>query len=71
MKLEYKKIKEYGIISGDPDGWKKVLTLESWNGNSPKYGIRNFSPQGEHLKGLTLTREEVLKLREILDALDI
>jgi len=70
MKLEYKKIKEYGILSGDHDGWKKSFTLESWNGNPPKYGIRNFSPQGEQLKGITLTHEEVVRLKEILDSID-
>lgn len=39
----------------------------SWNGAAPKYDIRDWTPDHEKMgKGVTLTAEEIQKLKEIL-----
>jgi len=39
----------------------------SWNGRDPKYDIRGWDPEHQKMgKGVTLTEEEVKKLKELL-----
>lgn len=48
-------------------GWRKELNKISWNGAEPKYDIRDWAPDREKMgKGVTLTEEEALKLKELL-----
>jgi hypothetical protein len=64
----YEVVKNYGILSEDKGGWKKELNLVSWNNRSPKIDIRDWAPGREKMgKGITLTREEAVKLKEYLD----
>ncbi|QGR83548.1 hypothetical protein FOC36_02750 [Enterococcus gallinarum] len=43
------------------------LNLISWNDREPKYDIRDWAPEHEKMgKGVTLSVEELKKLREIL-----
>lgn len=68
--FSYEIIKEIGVISSGNGGWTKELNLVSWNGNKPKFDIRDWSPEHEKIgKGITLTREDLLKLRELIDQL--
>jgi hypothetical protein len=56
-----------GLISESSRGWKKELNLVSWNEREAKLDIREWSE--DHLKmgkGVTLTREEGARLRDIL-----
>ncbi len=66
-------IKEnYGSISESAKGWKKELNLVSWNDKSPKYDLREWSPEYEKMgKGVTLTADELRKLRDILNEIEI
>jgi hypothetical protein len=60
-------LKTFGTISEERGGWKKELTLVSWNGRAPKYDIRDWSPDYEKMgKGLTLTKKEVETLMDLL-----
>ena len=60
-------IKHIGIIDSYPSGWAKEINLVSWNGNDAKYDIREWSPEHDKMsRGLTLTKEEVIKLMDIL-----
>lgn len=47
--------------------WTKELNCISWNGAAPKYDIRDWSPDHEKLsRGITLTEEEMGKIREMI-----
>ena len=60
-------VKHFGIISEEKGGWRKELNLVSWNGRSPKFDVRDWSPDHEKMgKGITLTKDETAKLVELL-----
>lgn len=70
IKFEIKET--IGVLSESAKGWSKELNLVSWNDAAPKYDIREWSP--DHLKmgkGVTLTKEELKKLSEILSGLKL
>lgn len=65
--IKYEIIKEIGVLSENAKGWRKELNLISWNDAASKYDIRDWAPGHEKMgKGVTLTKEEVEKLKEIL-----
>lgn len=65
--FKYEIIENLGVISEGTNGWKKEINLISWNGNEPKYDIRDWSEEhGKMTKGITLTLDEVKKLKDIL-----
>ena len=65
--IKFEIVEEIGVLSESPKGWTKELNLVSWNGAEPKYDLRDWAPGHEKMgKGVTLTKEEVLKLREFL-----
>ncbi|RSL30584.1 hypothetical protein D7Z54_25470 [Salibacterium salarium] len=67
--IKYEIIETVGIISESPKGWTKELNRISWNGREPKYDLRDWAPDKEKMgKGITLTKEEVLELKELLDS---
>jgi len=64
--------KQFGELSESPKGWKKEFNLVSFNGREAKYDIREWDPEHEKMsKGLTFTKEEIVKLRDLLNSLDI
>lgn len=60
-------IKKIAVISGEEKGYRKELNLVSWNGREPKLDLRNWSPEGQALKGLTMTEDEAKELRKVLN----
>ena len=50
------EIREYlGVISQHDSGWNKELNIISWNGQSPKYDLRDWDPHHERMsRGITL-----------------
>jgi hypothetical protein len=62
------EIKEtLGVLSESTKGWTKELNMVSWNGREAKYDIREWDPTHEKMgKGLTLTKDELIKLKELL-----
>lgn len=62
------EIKEkIAVLSKNSKGWQRELNLISWNGNAPKYDIRDWAPDHEKMgKGLTLTKEEAKALAAAL-----
>ncbi len=65
-------VKEIGVLSESNMGWTKELNLVSWNGREPKYDLREWDPDHEKMsKGITLTKEEAVKLRDYLNGLDL
>jgi hypothetical protein len=47
-------------------------TGEGWNERDPKYDIREWSPDGEKMgKGVTLSKEELVALKELLNKTEV
>lgn len=67
--FKFEIINELGMISENIRGWKKELNRISWNGAEPKYDIRDWTSEHEKMgKGITLTEQELRKLKELIDA---
>lgn len=65
--FKYEITEEIGILSENAKGWTKELNMISWNEGEPKYDIREWAPEKARMsKGITLTREE---MQEIVDLL--
>ena len=65
--IKYEIVQEIGILSETAKGWRKELNMISWNGAAPKYDIRDWASDHEKMgKGITLTKEEAEKLKELL-----
>ena len=68
--IKYEITESLGVLSENSKGWKKELNLISWNEREPKYDIRDWSENHEKMgKGVTLTGEEIKKLRDILNGI--
>lgn len=70
IKFEIKK--SLGTLSESSKGWSKELNLVSWNDKDPKYDIREWDPAHEKMgKGVTLSKDEIVKLRDFLNRIDL
>jgi hypothetical protein len=70
--IKFEITQKFGVLSTSAKGWSKELNLVSWNDRPPKYDIREWSPDGSAMsKGVTLSKEEALALRELLNGLDL
>ncbi len=69
--IKFEIIKNIGALSESSKGWTKELNLISWNGREPKYDIRDWDPEHQKMgKGVTLTEEELMKMKELLDGME-
>ena len=78
--IKYEIIKKIGVLSkpalsrveGSASGWQKELNLISWNGRDPKYDLRDWSADHEKMgKGVTLSKEELLALKGLLNNIEL
>ena len=70
IKFEIKET--VGTLSESPKGWSKELNLISWNGRDPKYDLRDWAPEHAKVgKGITLSADELKKLRDLLNGLEL
>lgn len=70
--FNYKIEKNIGVLSESSKGWRKEINLISWNEKEPKYDIREWSPDGSKMgKGVTLTKEEIIALKDLLAKTEI
>ncbi|MFT9486583.1 MAG: YdbC family protein [Tepidibacillus sp.] len=70
--IKFDIIKNVGILSESPKGWTKELNLISWNNKAPKYDLRDWAPDHDKMgKGITLSKEELIELRNILNNIEI
>ena len=78
--IKYEIINKMGVLSkpalscveGSTSGWSKELNLISWNDREPKYDLRDWSADHSKMgKGVTLTKEELSALREILSTMEL
>jgi hypothetical protein len=60
------------VLSKSASGWAKELNLIRWNDRDPKYDIREWSPDGGKMgKGVTLSKEELAALKEVLNEMEL
>ena len=70
--IKYEIIKKVGVLSTAASGWAKELNLVSWNDREAKYDLRDWSPDRDKMgKGVTLSREELLALKELLNSIEL
>ena len=70
--IKYEIIKKIGVVSKAGSGWAKELNLISWNDREPKYDLRDWSADGSKMgKGVTLSKEELLALRALLNNMEL
>lgn len=63
----YEIIERIAVIS-ENQGWTKELNRVSWYGHEPKLDLRSWHHKdGRMGKGITLSREELISLRNILN----
>lgn len=52
----YEVTERIAVLSTNARGWERQLNMVSWNGNPPKYDIRDWSPDGSRMaKGSYIT----------------
>jgi len=66
--LKFEVLNDLGTISESSKGWSKKLTRVIWNEDEPKYDIRAWDSELKKMgKGITLTRDELIALKKLLD----
>ncbi|MFA4885392.1 MAG: PC4/YdbC family ssDNA-binding protein [Desulfotomaculaceae bacterium] len=70
--IKYEITRSLGVLSEGSKGWQKEINLVSWNERKPKIDIHDWAPEHEKMgKGVTLNYEELKKLKELLDGIDL
>ncbi len=65
--FSFEIVKSFGVVAEGKGGWNLELNLVSWGGRPPKYGLRSWAPDHQKMgKGITLTKEELVSLKELL-----
>jgi len=66
--LKFEIVRSIGELSVSKKGWIKEVNLVSWNERPAKVDIREWDKTHDKMKkGITLTEDEVLKLKELLN----
>ncbi|NLK63863.1 MAG: hypothetical protein GX289_02085 [Tissierellia bacterium] len=70
--IKYEITEELAMLSESAKGWTKELNMVSWNDREPKFDIREWAPGHERMgKGVTLNREEMKIIKDILNEIDL
>ncbi len=70
--IKFEVIEEIAVISESAKGWTKEINLISWNDREAKYDIRDWAPDKEKMgKGITLSKDELIKLRDALNKMKL
>jgi len=70
--IKFEIIKKVGVVSKAASGWAKELNLVSWNDREAKYDLRDWSADGTKMgKGVTLSKEELIALRDLLNHMEL
>lgn len=68
--IKYEITEHLAVLSTSSRGWSKELNLVSWNDRPAKYDIREWAPDHSRMgKGVTLSDEEMAKLKEAMAAI--
>ncbi len=69
--FKFEITEKIAVISEGRNGWERQLNMISWNGNEPKYDIRDWAPENAKMgKGISMTRDELIILKDLLNELD-
>lgn len=69
--LKYEITEHVGVVAELAGGWSKELNLVSWNDREPKYDLRDWNADHSRMrKGITLSAEEVMALRDIINEIN-
>lgn len=67
MEVVYEIKEHIGVITAFPTGWNKELNIVAWNEGVPKFDIRDWDQDHEHMsRGVTLHNAEMKKVVELL-----
>ncbi len=70
--FSFEIIEKFGILSEAKGGWTVELNTVSWGGRPGKYDIRSWSPDHQKMgKGVTMTKEELVALKALLDGMNL
>ncbi|MCI1945567.1 YdbC family protein [Clostridium luticellarii] len=70
--IKFDIVKNIGTLSEGSRGWKKEVNIVSWNDRKAKIDIRDWDEKNEKMgKGITLNKEEISELRDLLNKIDI
>ena len=70
--FKYEITERIAVLSTNTSGWERQLNMVSWNGKEPKYDLRDWAPDGSKMcKGISMTREELVTLKGILEEMDL
>ena len=70
--LKFEIVKNIVTLSTEKSGWTKELNLVSFNDMPPKYDLRSWNPDHSKMgKGITLSKEEMLLLKEVIEDLKV
>jgi len=71
MAFKFEIVEEVGVLS-ETGNWQKELNLVSFNEREPKYDIREWDKTHEKMKkGVTLTTDELVELKNILNEMEL
>ena len=69
---KYTLYKHIGNLSKPNNGWIKELNLISWDDQKPVYDIRTWNAEHtEYGKGVTITADQMMLLKELLNDIKI
>lgn len=70
--FKYEMIRRIALLSESARGWRKEISIVNWNERGPKLDTREWSPNYDRMsRGLTLSRDEALRLKEALNDLEL
>lgn len=70
--FKYEILENVGTISSGSKGWNKEVNFISWNDRDPKFDIRDWSDDHSKMgKGISLTKEELIALRDLLNSIKL
>lgn len=70
-KFTYEIVESFGTIS-EEGSYSTQLNLISYNNREPKYDLRKWDVENDKMsKGITLTKEELIALRDLLNTLEL
>ena len=70
--IKFEITENIGVLSESSKGWTKEINLVLWNNYPVKFDIREWDPDHKKMgKGITLNVDEMKKLKELINSLDL
>lgn len=65
--VRFEIMEHIGVLSTHSTGWNKELNIVRWNGGQPKYDIRDWDLDHEHMsRGVTLHEKEMRQMFDLM-----